>query len=66
MKTIQTKPELKLVGEDGNSFMILGLARKAASKAGWTAEEWDKVRTEATSGDRDHLILIIMEHFDVS
>lgn len=29
------KPRLKLSGEDGNAFSILGRAKQAAEKAGW-------------------------------
>ncbi len=60
------KPELKLVGTDGNAFAILGKARRAALSAGWTDEEWEKVRNDAISGDYDHLLSVFMKHFDVS
>jgi len=33
------KPKLKLVGEDGNAFSILGQARQAAKKAEWPKEK---------------------------
>lgn len=29
------KPKLELIGKDGNAFSILGLAGRAAKKAGW-------------------------------
>lgn len=60
-----SKPQLKLVGQDGNAFMILGLARRAAVKAGWPQEKIDKVMNEAKAGDYDHLLQTIMRHFDV-
>ncbi len=59
------KPKLKLVGEDGNAFAILGRAMKAAKMAGWTEVEWHTVSSDATSGDYDHLLQVITEHFDV-
>ncbi len=62
----EMKPELVLVGEDGNAFSILGRARRAARGAGWTTEEWEAVMAEAMSGDYDHLLATMMEHFDVS
>lgn len=61
-----TKPVLKLVGTDGNAFSVLGAARKAARKAGWTDARWEAVRSEAMSGDYDHLLNTFMQHFEVS
>lgn len=59
------KPKVKLIGRDGNAFMILGLCQRAAKKAGWTDEQWHKVRDEMMSDDYDHLLQTAMEHFDV-
>jgi hypothetical protein len=59
------KPEVKLVGEDGNAFMILALCRKAARRAGWSDDHWESVRREMTSGDYDHLLQTALEHFEV-
>jgi len=60
------KPKLKLVGMDGNAFMILGLAKRAADKAKWTTAKWETVRTEMMEGDYDHLLRTAVKHFDVS
>jgi hypothetical protein len=59
------KPKLKLVGADGNAFMVLGLAKRAARKAEWTQERIDQFMKEATAGNYDHLLQVTMEHFDV-
>jgi hypothetical protein len=59
------KPRLKLTGQDGNAFALLGLARRAARKAGWTTERWTEVQKAAMGGDYDHLLGVLMEHFDV-
>jgi hypothetical protein len=59
------KPLLKLIGRDGNAFALLGLARNAARKAGWTAARWDAIQKAAMGGDYDHLLGVLMEHFDV-
>jgi hypothetical protein len=56
------KPKLKLVGQDGNAFMILGLARRVALK---NKMDWDAIHKEATSGDYDHLLQTMMKYFDV-
>lgn len=58
------KPPLELVGKDGNAFAILGRARRAARKAGWSEERWETFYAEATSRDYDHLLGTVMEWFD--
>jgi hypothetical protein len=60
------KPKLKLVGQDGNAFAIIGMARKVAQKAGWTQEQIEEYTSEATSGDYNHLLRTTMDFFDVS
>lgn len=65
MAKADKKPTLKLIGQDGNAFMILGLARRAAVKAGWSKERIDAVMTEMRSGDYNNLLVKAMEHFDV-
>lgn len=59
-------PRLRLSGENGNAFMVLGLAHRAAKKAGWPDERWQAVRKDAMAGDYDHLLATIAEHFDVT
>ena len=61
----ENKPELKLIGEDGNVFFILGKAVRAARQAGWDEERVEKFKKEAMSGDYDHVLQLCMEHFDV-
>lgn len=59
------KPILKLSGYDGNCFSILGRARIAARKAGWTKEEIDKFMDEAKSGDYGDLLQTCFKYFEV-
>lgn len=59
-----SKPQLQLVGMDGNAFSILGRARQAWRRAGNDMDEWTKIHAEATSGDYNHLLQTMMEHFD--
>jgi hypothetical protein len=59
------KPRVKLIGEDGNSFFILGACARAAKAAGWSPAQWSAVRTAMMAGDYDHLLATAMEHFDV-
>lgn len=55
---------VKLVGEDGNSFAILGRCSKAARKAGLSAEQIKEFTDEATAGDYDHLLHTCITYFD--
>lgn len=59
------KPRLKLSGEDGNAFSILGRAKQAAEKAGWEKQKFDKSMEECQSGDYNHLLATCTKHFDV-
>lgn len=62
---MNNKPKLKLIGEDGNAFMVMGLAQRAAKKAGWTKEQIDEYMKKAMAGNYDHLLQTTMEYFDV-
>jgi len=62
---MRVKPEVCLVGEDGNAFMVLGLCLKAARAAGWTPEELDDFHHEATQGSYDHLLQTALKYFEV-
>ncbi len=59
------KPDLKLVGRDGNAFAILGAAVRAARKAGWPETAVAEFLADAKSGDYDHLLFVVQEHFNV-
>ncbi len=59
------KPILKLTGADGNAFMIIGLAVRAAKKAKWTDEQIETYKKEAMDGDYDHLLQTTMKYFEV-
>jgi len=61
-----SKPELKLVGEDGNAFNIIGKAVKVARKEGWSEERVKKFQEECFSGDYDHVLQTCMENFEVT
>ena len=58
------KPKVRLVGEDGNAFAILGRCKRAADKAGWPQDRWESFQKKATSGDYDNLLRTVMEQFD--
>jgi len=58
------RPVVRLIGQDGNSFAILGACRRARAAA-WTDDDWASFHVDATSGNYDHLLATVMEHFDV-
>lgn len=55
---------VKLVGEDGNGFIIVAKVRAAMRKAGLQAEA-ERYVTEATSGDYDNLLQTTMRYVTV-
>ena len=65
MKGPITKPTVKLIGEDGNAFFIMGSVKKALRQAGADREYIDKYLNAATSGDYDQLLVVSMGYVDV-
>ena len=63
--TDDKRPTVKLIGADGNAFMVLGLCQRAARKAGWPKERIDAVMEDMRSSDYDHLLGVAMREFDV-
>ena len=57
--------QVKLVGEDGNAFAILGRVAQALRRAGVDRAEQDAYFAEATSGDYDHLLQVTMSWVSV-
>ncbi len=64
-EAVTSKPELKLVGLDGNAFFILGRAKRVAEVAGWSKDKIECFLTEAKSGNYDNLLATCMKYFDV-
>ena len=58
-----TKVKVKLVGEDGNAFSILGRVSKALKRSG-QPEAAAEYMEKATAGDHDHLLNVTMEYVD--
>ena len=56
------KPVLKLLGQNGNIFAILGAAKRVATKHNM---DWEKIQKEATSGDYDNALQVMMKYFEV-
>ena len=65
MKGPLSKPTVKLTGQNGNAFAVMGLVKNALKQAGATKEHVDKYLNEATSGDYNHLLTVSMEYVNV-
>ena len=58
-----TNLKLKLVGEDGNAFSIMGRARQTLRRGG-RADLIGAFTKECTSGDYSNLLATCMKYFD--
>lgn len=59
--TGKEKPLVRLVGEDGNAYSIMGRVARALRNSGYTQEEIDQFRKEAMSGDYDNLLRVALK-----
>jgi len=64
-KMAHTKVQVKLIGEDGNSFSILGRVSKALKRSGQPEAAAEYLK-RATEGDYDHLLMVTLEYVDES
>jgi len=59
------KPKCKLLGEDGNAFLVIGKVSSTLKKAGYK-DLVEQYRKEAMSGDYDNLLNVSMKYVAVS
>jgi len=64
--TTQHKPKyphvcVRLVGEDGNAFAIIGRTRRALRLAGVREQQVEEFTRQATSGDYTHLLRTVLD-----
>ncbi len=57
----KTDVVVRLLGEDGNAFLILAKVRRALEKAGHKKEA-DEYSKEARKGDYDNLLRVTMDY----
>ena len=60
----KTNVKVKLVGQDGNAFAILGAVKNALERAGFK-DLANEFMTEAMKGDYDHLLRTAMAYVEV-
>jgi hypothetical protein len=58
----KSKVEVKLIGEEGNAFAVIGRCTEAMKLAGWTKAQIEEFRKVAMSGDYNHLLRTAMEY----
>lgn len=56
--------KFNLVGIDGNAFNIMSYVRSAMRQCGFSREKIDKYKTDAMSGDYNHLLVISFDMID--
>lgn len=56
---------VKLIGENGNAFNIIGKVRKEMKRNGVPNDEIDLFINEAMSGDYNNLLRTCMKHVNV-
>jgi len=54
-----------LTGTDGNAFAVLGTVNRALRQAGVSQTERDAFLQEATAGDYDALLQVVMQWVEV-
>ena len=65
MKAPLSKPTVKLIGQDGNAFSVMGNVKQVLKHAGADQEYIDQYLKEATSGDYNHLLTVSMKYVNV-
>lgn len=56
---------VKIVGQDGNAFNILGICAREMRKARLSQEDIDTFYSAATAGDYNNLLNTVMSWFNV-
>ena len=59
------KVKVRMVGEDGNAFAILGRVRRALRDAGYSKCQLDAFVAEAMAGDYNNLLAVVARWVDV-
>ena len=59
------RPEVKLIGEDGNAFFILAKVEAALRKARVPKDYIEKYRKEAMSGNYNNLLVVTSKYVEI-
>jgi len=58
-------PTVKLIGEDGNAFGIMGMVKRALRAAGADQEYINQYLQKSMAGDYDNLLMVAMDYVTV-
>jgi len=58
----QPRPEVQLVGHDGNAYAIMGRVAKALKRVGCSKEHVESYYEDSKSGDYNHLLRVACEY----
>lgn len=59
------RPTVKLIGEDGNAFAVMGTVARALRDAGNSQAVIDSYMNQAMAADYDHLLVVTMKFVEV-
>jgi hypothetical protein len=61
---MKKKVKMKLVGLNGNAFVLMGTFANKAKEQGWTQDDVDGVMNECMSSDYNHLLATLSRNID--
>jgi len=61
---MSNKPKVKLVGQNGNVFNLLGICTKALKRAGQYEEAQELKKRVFSSGSYDEALALMLEYVD--
>ena len=60
---VTSTPVIDLTGPEGNAFVLMGYASRWARQLGYEREDQEKLLKDMSSGDYEHLLSVLEEHF---
>jgi len=60
VKELSKRPEVNLTGPDGNSFILLKMAKDWAKQLG---KDWKSIQTRMTGGNYENLVNVLEDEF---
>jgi len=65
MRKPEKKPVVRLIGEDGNAFGIMGRVKRALARDGADQEYINRYLQESMDSDYDHLLQTAMKYVEI-
>ena len=62
----EPKPAVSFLNENGNTFNLIGICRRALRRAGASQAHIDKFVEEATSGDYDNALIVMQRYCEIT